>query len=186
MSAEFQRNEITEEDVASLKRDIKGFNIVYDTYFERLFQYLYRRTDSEDLASELTSRTFLQALENITGYEYRGIPFSSWLYRIASNELYKYYRKTKKHQVYSIEEWRLFEVVREESEVDIEKLVANLKTYLGELKDDELNILELRFYEELEFAEIAYILDKKESAVKMRLYRCLDKLKQRFKAGGMA
>ena len=180
--ATYRRNEITAEQVESIKKDINQFRVVYDTYFDSIFRFLYRRSDNEALASELSSNTFLKALENIKKYEYRGVPFSSWLYRIAANELNKFYRKNSKVQVFSIEEERIREVVHDDLGEDIEQMIDSLKMYLEELKDEELNILELRFYEGLEFTEIAYVLEKKESAVKMRLYRSLEKLRKKFKS----
>lgn len=180
----YRRNEITPEEIESIKRDINQFKIIYNTYFDDIFRFLYRRSEDDGLAGELASNTFLKAMENIRKYQFRGVPFSSWLYKIATNELNKHYRKSKRVQIYSVEQERLKEVVKEDLGDNLDELIEPLKKYLNELKDEELSILELRFYEGLDFSEIAYVLEKKESAVKMRLYRCLDKLKVRFEEGG--
>lgn len=178
--APYRKNEITHEQIELIKDDLTQFELVYNTYFDSIFKFLYRRSDNETLAAELTSNTFLRALENIGKYEYRGVPFSSWLYRIATNELYKYYRKKKRALVFSVEEERIKEVIDDDLTENVEQLIEWLKKFLNELKEEELAILELRFYEGLEFAEIAYVLEKKESAVKMRLYRSIEKLRRKF------
>jgi RNA polymerase sigma-70 factor (ECF subfamily) len=60
----------------------------------------------------LTSQAFLIALKNVDRYQFRGCPFSAWLYKIASNEINKHYRKQKQTKVFSIEEGRIRELMR--------------------------------------------------------------------------
>lgn len=61
-----------------------------------------------------------------------------------------------------------------------EELVQKLITYLKDLPTDMLHVLELRFFEDKDFKEIAFILEISESGAKMRTYRALDRLRQRF------
>ena len=48
------------------------------------------------LAKDLTANTFLKALENLSGFHWRNVPFSAWLYRIATNEIKLYNRKNNR------------------------------------------------------------------------------------------
>jgi RNA polymerase sigma-70 factor (ECF subfamily) len=133
------------------------------------------------LAADLCSQTFLGVLKNLEKYEFRGLPFSAWLYKIASNEVNKHYRKQKNNKVFSLEEVRireLFDLSNEE--MWDEELISRLLNYLKELPTDMLEVLELRFFEDKNFKEIAYILDITESGAKMRTYRALDRLKKKF------
>jgi RNA polymerase sigma-70 factor (ECF subfamily) len=72
------------------------------------------------------------------------------------------------------------ELVERSEEVWDEEVVQRLLTYLKDLPTDMLQVLELRFFEDKDFREIAFILDITESGAKMRTYRALDKLRQHF------
>lgn len=181
-------NHMTEQEIAEehalveqAKRDPEAFGRLYDAYFEGIFNFVLRRTDDEVLTSDLCSQTFLKALQNIRKYEFRGLPFSAWLYRIASNEVNRHYNKNKRKRVFSLEEERFKDFIDGEddkafSEEQIKLLIATLK----DLPTDVVEVLELRFFEERSFKEISYILNIGESGAKMRLYRAVEKLKKNF------
>jgi RNA polymerase sigma-70 factor, ECF subfamily len=162
------------------RKDPKAFGELYEKHFDRIFNFIYRQTDDEDLTADLCSQTFLIALNNIEKYEYRGVPFSAWLYKIASNEVNKHYRKKKHTKVFSIEEMRVRELMDMANEGWDEELMQRLVRYLRELPTEMLEVLELRFFEDKDFKEIAFILDITESGAKMRTYRALDRLRKSF------
>ncbi len=163
------------------KKDPKAFGELYEKYFDRIFSFIYRQTDDEDLTADLCSQTFLTVLKNVDRYEFRGVPFSAWLYKIASNEVHKYYRKKKSTQVFSIEETRVRELMDQANEGYDEDVIKRLMDYLKDLPTDMLHVLQLRFFEDKDFKEIAFILDITESGAKMRTYRALDRLRKNFK-----
>jgi RNA polymerase sigma-70 factor (ECF subfamily) len=163
------------------KKDPKAFGELYEKYFDRIFSFIYRQTDDEDLTADLCSQTFLTALKNVERYEFRGVPFSAWLYKIASNEVNKHYRKKKRTQIFSIEETRVRELMDQANEGYDEEVIQRLMDYLKELPTDMLHVLQLRFFEDKDFKEIAFILDITESGAKMRAYRALDRLRKNFK-----
>lgn len=163
------------------KKDPKAFGELYEKYFDRIFSFIYRQTDDEDLTADLSSQTFLTALKNVDRYEFRGVPFSAWLYKIASNEVNKHYRRRKRTQVFSIEETRVRELMEQANEGFDEEIIQRLMEYLKELPTDMLHVLQLRFFEDKDFKEIAFILDITESGAKMRTYRALDRLRKNFK-----
>jgi RNA polymerase sigma-70 factor (ECF subfamily) len=163
------------------KKDPKAFGILYEKYFDRIFNFIYRQTDDDDVAADLCSQAFLSVLKNLERYEYRGVPFSAWLYKIASNEVNKYYYKQKNRKVFSLEEVRVRELIElSNDEMWDEDLIKRLLNYLKQLPTDMLQVLELRFFEDKNFKEIAFILDITESGAKMRTYRALDRLRQNF------
>lgn len=175
--------ELAEEQklIAAAKRDARQFAQVYDRYFERIFNFILRRTDDEEISNDLTSQTFLKALNGLKKYEFRGVPFSAWLYRIAHNEVNKYFNKQSRKKVFSLEQEQLFEFIQpEEDEPFDEERLEKLMSVLKNLPTDAMEVLELRFFEEKNFKEISYILNIGESGAKMRLYRAIEKLKQSF------
>ncbi|MEQ8243508.1 sigma-70 family RNA polymerase sigma factor [Fulvivirga sp.] len=176
-------DQIAEEQkiVEAAKRDARDFAVIYDRYFEQIFNFILRRTDDEALTDDLTSQTFLKALQSLKKYEFRGLPFSAWLYRIASNEVNKHYNKKKRKRVFSLEEERLFEIIEtEDGNPELDGQINILISTLNDLPTDVMEVLELRFFEERSFKEISFILNISESGAKMRLYRAIEKLKKYF------
>jgi RNA polymerase sigma-70 factor (ECF subfamily) len=162
------------------RKNPKAFGELYEKYFDRIFNFVYRQTDDEELTADLCSQTFLIALKNLDRYEFRGLPFSAWLYKIASNEVNKHYRKQKGNKVFSIEEVRIRELIEQGSDISDEESIQRLMNYLKELPTEMLQVLELRFFEDKDFKEISFILDITESGAKMRTYRALDRLRKNF------
>jgi RNA polymerase sigma-70 factor (ECF subfamily) len=163
------------------KKDPNAFGVLYEKYFDRIFNFIYRQIDDEELTADLCSQAFLSVLKNLQRYEFRGVPFSAWLYKIASNEVNKHYQKQKNRKVFSLEEVRVRELIElSNDEMWDEELIKQLLHYLKQLPTDMLQVLELRFFEDKNFKEIAFILDITESGAKMRTYRALDRLKKNF------
>lgn len=177
--------EIRQEElwISAAKKDPHQFHKLYDKYFEQIFNFIFRRTDDETLTADLTSQTFLKALQNLKKYKFRGFPLSAWLYRIATNEVNKYFREHRRKFIFSLEEDVIHEIVDNRSKINddekqdvIKKMVDSLK----ELATDDVIILELRFFENRSFKEIAFIMEISESSAKMRTYRALEKLRKKL------
>ena len=176
--------QISEEQawVEAAKKDPERFDKLYDRYFEGIFNFIYRRTDDEVVAADVTSQTFLAALQNLKKYSFRGLPFSAWLYKIAANQVNRYYRTSKKNMVFSLEESLIGRLISETEEDTNEEKISMLVDYLKQLSTEDVMVLELRFFEGKGFKEIAYILEITESGAKMRTYRALERLKKIFDA----
>lgn len=163
--------------VRAAQADRRHFGELYNKYFEPVARFVYQRTGTKEEALDITQQVFMQAMIALDKYELRGFPFSSWLYRIALNEVNGRYRKNKKQRTINIDDTSLQNVMTEINEaVDAEKEEL-LLTALQELEEDEVHLLEMRFFEKRAFREIAEISDSSESAIKMKVYRLLDKLK---------
>lgn len=170
-----------EAQIIAAQKDPKHFRVLYEANYEAIFRFLYRKTNDEALATDLTAQTFVKALTNIHKFEYKGFPFSAWLYKIASNEFLKYYRKHKKMPVYSLEEEtarKLTNFSDEQADERQEERIFQLKKALETLKPKDMQMIELRFFEDKSFKEISFILETTESAAKMRTYRILEKIKE--------
>ena len=168
------------EIIERSKKDPQAFGELYEKYFDRIFNYILRQTDNDELTGDLCSQTFVNALNNLGKYEFRGFPFSAWLYKIAGNEVNKHYRKNKGKKIFSIEELKVRELVEQTTDTWDEELINRVLRYMNELPTDMIQVLELRFFEDKDFKEIAFILDMTESGAKMRTYRALDKLRTNF------
>jgi RNA polymerase sigma-70 factor, ECF subfamily len=162
------------------KKNPRAFGEIYEKYFDQIFNYILRQIGDDELAGDLCSQTFVNALNNLSRYEFRGFPFSAWLYKIAGNEVNKHYRKHKGKIIFSIEELKVRELMEQSDDDWDEELINRLIQYMNELPTEMVQVLELRFFENKDFKEIAFILDMTESGAKMRTYRALDKLRTNF------
>lgn len=157
------------------------FGVLYKKYFDRIFGFIYRQTDDEDVAADLCSQTFLNALKSAEKFTFRGVPVSAWFYKIASNEVNRYYRNRKSSKTFSLEENVVRNLYEKANDGWDEEMIDRLLGYLAELPAEMLEVLNLRFFEDKDFKEIAFILDITESGAKMRTYRALDSLRKNFK-----
>jgi RNA polymerase sigma-70 factor (ECF subfamily) len=170
------------------KNDERYFAPLYEKYFETVFRFVFKRVNgNEELTGDLTQLTFLKAMAKIHQYEDRGFQFSSWLIRIAINEINQFFRSEKHNLTVSISENELRTVLNEldsdhdskiedlkDKEADLEKLIEKINN----LDQDQRELIEMRFFDELSFKEIAEILDTTEANAKMKVYRILEKVKK--------
>ena len=168
------------EWIRDAKRDPERFGPLYTKYHEQIFRYVYQRMDDVDLAFDVTSQVFIKAMSNLHKYEYRGVPFSSWLYRIAKSELYQAFRDRKARRTVNVESTHLFEMVEEFEENDNEESKARLIDQLSMLRETDLQLIELRYFEKRSYREIGEILDITENNAKVRTFRALERLKKQF------
>jgi RNA polymerase sigma-70 factor, ECF subfamily len=166
--------------IEEAQKDPRCFEPLYKKYYERILRFVYKRMENLDDTREITSGVFIKALSNIGKYRHRGHPFSSWLYRIALNEIAQFYRDASKMRVVSIDSYGLNRL-SEETEKDGHSLGPVLARALQHLNEDEVLLLELRFFENKAFAEVGAILEITENHAKVKTYRVLDKLREIFK-----
>lgn len=165
--------------VLAAQQDSKHFRHIYEKYFEKIFIYLHRRVKDEAIADDLTSQTFYIALVKIETFRFQGYPFSSWLYKIATNEMNMYFRKNGdavRHV--SLQSAGAMDIIQEIEENHLDKKLEILTDALTKLEPHELQLIEWRFFEERSFREIGYLLDITDDNAKTKTYRLLEKIKK--------
>lgn len=178
-----QTDERLREELAVISRaqkDPESFGPLYKKYHEQIFRYVYQRMDDEEQAFDVTSQVFIKAMNNLHKYEYRGVPFSSWLYRIAKSELYQSFRDRKARRTVNVESMHMFEMIEEFEEDDSAENKQRLVKVLRTLKEDDLQLIELRYFEKRSYREIGEILEITENNAKVRTFRALERLKKQF------
>ncbi len=169
------------ETVKRAVKDPSVFQVLYDRYFNVIFNFVFRKIDDEDVTADLTSQTFFKALRNLRKYRYKGVPFSAWLYRIASNEVNRHYQQTNRKLVFSFDEQEFEHLIEQHVEESVTSDVDHIIQKMHALSESDIEVLELRFFENKGFAEIAYILEITEANAKMRTYRAIEKLRKLLK-----
>lgn len=171
-----------EEDIAqinSAKLDLSNFSGLYDKYYNPIFRFIYQRVESTEQAAEVCSQTFLKAMSCLSQYKDKGLPFSSWLYTIARNEVNMFYRRQKSERNFYLnltEEHTLTADIAEDELINPETL---LKPLLESLKPEDLELIEMRYFEKRSFSEIAVITNISETNAKVKVHRILAKLREK-------
>ena len=177
-----EKDKISEEQIILLaKKDRKNFKHLYNKYFERIFLFILRRSENEDLAQELTQQTFIKAMLNIEKFEFKGFPFSSWLYRIGLNELNLFYRENKKRRCISLDQTELPELSEELPEEGNSSFTnENLIKAFNVLTDGEMTLLEMKYFEKRSHQEISEILGITVANAKVKLHRIIKKMRDKM------
>lgn len=165
--------------IQKAKQDPKHFAVLYEKYYKTIFLYLYRKVTDMDVAGDLCSDVFSKALSSIHSYEYKGVPYSAWLYRIAANEANMYFRKFNKRETICIDETSIHllnEDMQEETKEDT--YMKFLPACLEKLKPDEVILVQWRFFENKAFKEVGEIMNMTENNAKVKTYRILEKVRK--------
>ncbi|HOX83573.1 MAG TPA: RNA polymerase sigma factor [Chryseolinea sp.] len=170
-----------EELIRNAQANPDEFRVLYERYFKKIFLFVLHRIGDRALTADITSQVFLKALININKFSFRGLPFSAWLFRIALNECNSFFRSNKRHRIVSIEHEMVSHLhVELTTDSSLQDLEEKLPYILQKLSMDELQLIELRFFEQRPFKEMASILNITETYAKVKVYRVLDKMKKYF------
>ena len=176
--------------VEQAKTDREAFGELYDRHYDLVLNYIVKRTANVHASQDIISEVFFKALHNIDKYRWNGVPFSVWLFRIASNEIANYYRnlKRRKYSESEITRWNDTETPSTEAELIVaeEELIRNeqylsLYQQLSILPVKYQEVITLRYFEKRQINEISQMLEKKEGTVKSLLHRGLEKLGKNLK-----
>lgn len=162
------------------KRDPEKFSPLYEKYHEQIFRYIYQRMDDKEMAFDVTSQVFFKAIKNLDKYEFRGVPFGSWLYRIAKSELYQTFRDKTAKRAINIETVQLATFMDVFEDEENERNNKRLLKAIESLRETDVQLIEMRFFEQRPYREIGEMLSITENNAKVKTFRALDKLKQEF------
>jgi len=164
----------------AIRGEASAFGLLYDRYQTQIYRFIYLKVSHREEAEDLTHQVFLKSWQTIGGYKFQGFPFSSWLYRIARNQVIDYYRAKKNNL--NIEEIRESKI--DDSSVEITEILDNnsdvkkIKEAIKQLNPGHQDVIILRFIEELSLKETASTLKKSEMAIKLLQHRAIKNLKK--------
>jgi len=161
--------------VESSQRHPRRFAELYERYFDRIYAFALTRAGNRAAAEDITADTFRQAFENLSRFQWRGVPFSAWLFRIAANAAIDYSQRASREQalpeplVASDPSW-------ESRLIDVETR-AQLFQLVKRLPRDQRRVVVMRFGEELSINEVARAMGRSEGAVKALQHRAVETLR---------
>ncbi|MDP3993804.1 MAG: sigma-70 family RNA polymerase sigma factor [Candidatus Doudnabacteria bacterium] len=159
------------------KGDSVAFGQIYELYFEKVYRFIYYRTNHRQTAEDLVADTFVRVWNKISAIE-DSASFNGWIYQIARNLLIDYYRSRK----IDVDISTLENVLEyEDNIVDRANLSFQQKKFfavLGELTSDEQLVIKLKFFDEFDNREIGEMLGKTEGAIRVIQHRAISELKE--------
>ncbi len=166
-----------------------AFGKLYDAYYPPISNYLLHRLTRADDAQDITAQVFYKAMTKLHTFSWRNISFSSWLYKIANNEIKMYYRK-KERRFFSLEflfDHHEFEspasidvegdYIAAEEELARDETFQQIRAHLSQLPALYQEVLVLRFLEGKSLEEISEITGKNLNTVKSLVSRGKEQLR---------
>jgi RNA polymerase sigma-70 factor (ECF subfamily) len=163
--------------IEAAQQDPARFAELYESNFERVYAYVVRRVGNRTETEDLTAEVFHHALANLKRFEWRGIPFTAWLFRIAANLISDRWQRSARE----VDDPESIDSAQT-SAADIEDIErrATLFRLVDTLPSEQRRVVVLRFVEEKSIKEVAQEIRKTEGAVKQLQFRALTSLRARM------
>jgi RNA polymerase sigma-70 factor (ECF subfamily) len=163
--------------VEAAKTDPAEFAKLYDRYVDQIHAFVYHQTGSWERAQDVTATTFMRAYAEIGRFEWRGVPYSAWLYRVASNLVMREHRR----QGWIILPDNMVDPGEGPEDAAIRsEQVQRIQAAVRQLSPDQRQAITLRFGTGLRNAEVGKVMRKSEGAVKLLIFRGLRSLERRL------
>jgi RNA polymerase sigma-70 factor, ECF subfamily len=163
--------------IEAAQRDRGRFSELYEANFERVYAYVVRRVRDRDEAQDITSDVFHLALKSLPRFEWRGVPFAAWLFRIAYNEIADRSKSIAKRRAFFQESDAH---VEDPASVDDAERRGRLFKLVERLPRDQSRVIVMRFTEDKSIREIAIALGRSEGSVKQLQFRAMQNLRVRL------
>lgn len=154
---------------------------LYDEYYDRIYAYCVHRLFCRTVAEDVTSQIFLNVAKGIHSVVCDGPDAHvRWLYGIATNECNSYIRQHLRRR-------KIFENYQKEhkhhpDQVESSPDWTTVYTAIAQLKEIEQTVITLRFFENINYDEIAAVINKRPTSVRVILHRGLKKLRKLLNA----
>lgn len=159
--------------------NLDSFGELYDHYVKPIYRFIYFKTHHKETAEDLTSVTFMKALDNIQKFDAKKASFKTWLYRIARNNVIDHYRTNK--SVSDLEDaWGVSDKEDIGRDTDMKMKIESVEKYMEKLKPEQRELILLRVWGGHSFKEIAEVMGKSEGACKVMFRRVMGKLRDDF------
>ena len=149
------------------QRDPVALTQLYEENFDKISRYIVLKIGDRTEAEDMTQQVFLNAVKSISSYKYKGMPFSSWLYRIAHNQIVDYLRKKTRRPFVPLDESIDSGGGDDPEDTAVRKMqIEELSEATKQLTKAQQEVISLRFAGEQSIAEVAKTMGKSIGAIK--------------------
>ncbi len=161
----------------AVKGDKNAYGELYKIFLDRIYRFVYYLVNDEFLAEDITQNTFLKAWNGLKNFSPAKGTFQSYLYTIARNLVIDHQRKKKEISI----ELTIGENLKSETDLvdnaSRNESIVEVRKALSVLSENDRQIVILRYFEEMSYDEIAGVVGKKSGAVRVKVHRLLEVLK---------
>ena len=165
--------------IEAAQRDRAAFAPLYERYVDQIYAYAHTLTRNRETAEDVTASTFARAIEDLPRFEWRGVPYSAWLYRVAANLVA---RQARRPASVDIDAHQPVDVESPEVIVEQRDREATVRAAVALLPEDQRQAILLRFGADLRNREIGEIMGRSEGAVKLLTFRAMTALRKELGA----
>ena len=164
--------------IAHLDND-KGFKCLIERFQEPLYWHIRRMLTCHEDAEDVLQETFLRAYRHLDSFK-GDSKLSTWLYKIATNEVLRFIEKHKQTMVAldDLERQYAYEVQDSGSDDDTAEQLVWLQKAIRHLPEKQRLVFNLRYYDELEYAEISEILNTQVETLKTNFHYAKENIKK--------
>jgi RNA polymerase sigma-70 factor (ECF subfamily) len=157
----------------------QAFSELYDQFADRIFRFIRMKIANSQDAEDILQTVFIKAWQGLRGYNLEQANFSAWLYKIAANCTYDFFRKSARRPENLELDENIYVISPEDpaGNLNLSSDLQDLKKKLDSLPKQYKEVLELRFVQDFTLQETAEILKKSNLSVRLLVHRALKKLK---------
>jgi RNA polymerase sigma-70 factor, ECF subfamily len=165
--------------IEAARQDPARFQELYDRYFDQIYSYVFYHCGSREQAEDITAATFQRGLEDLSNFQWRGVPYSAWLYRVAGNMLS---RDRRRPAWLELQDTQYRGDVDEEPDQVVLRLDENNRLHdaIRELPADQRQAILLRFFAGMRNKEVGRVMNRSEGAVKLLVFRAVSNLRKQL------
>jgi len=156
--------------------DAEAVAQLYEAHAPAVYRYVYFRVRDRQAAEDLTADVFVRMVEALPHFEYRGVPFAAWLFRVAHDRVVDHHRRADRRRAEPLPDTLMDGTADTEGAALETQSNAVLMGRLSELTDEQQAVLQLRFIEGYSLDQTASVLNKTQGAVKGLQHRALRQL----------
>lgn len=165
--------------IEAARQDPARFQELYDRYFDQIYSYVYYHCGSREQAEDITAAAFQRGLEDLPNFQWRGVPYSAWLYRVAGNLLS---RDRRRPAWLELQDLHYQGGVDEEPDQVVLRLDQNSRLHdaIQKLPADQRQAILLRFFAGMRNREVGRVMNRSEGAVKLLVFRAVSNLRKQL------
>jgi RNA polymerase sigma-70 factor (ECF subfamily) len=159
----------------------KVFSKIYDQYIDKIYRFIFLKVNSQEVAQDLTSETFLRTWRKFS--QQKGNPIKNlqaFLYQTARHLVIDHYREKSRELIVSAELSPLIDPRQDlEKKAILRSDLETIRKALAKLKEEYQDVIIWHYLDDLPISEVAKMLDRTEEATRVLLHRALNSLREK-------
>ncbi|HET8944530.1 MAG TPA: sigma-70 family RNA polymerase sigma factor [Dehalococcoidia bacterium] len=158
--------------------DEDALKSLYEAYYPKIYGYAFLQMGDVQAAEDLASDVMLKMIESIKSYQFKGLPFGAWVFRIARNRLIDLHRRRKRRGEVDLSETLAGTLASPLSMAERALERGQLQVAMKHLTDEQRQVIVLKFIQGFDNRSIGRIMGRSEGAIKSLQHRALHALRR--------